>query len=112
MAEEGLKQAGRLRVRALNACSVAAPSDARKMHSPPDALTTHLLVFQMCRVSGSEIPLLSACSSRKSKKYLTARGGLSSRMLRMALNRSSRNFCSVPYRGAGWLPSAQDMCRG
>lgn len=56
----------------------------------------------MCRVSGSEIPLFSACSSKKSKKYLTASGGLSSRMLRIALNRSSRNFCSVPYRGAGW----------
>ena len=47
------------------------------------------------------MPLFSACSSRKSKKYLTASGGLSSRMLRMALNRSSRNFCSVPYRGVG-----------
>lgn len=69
---------------------------------PPHLYTTHLLVFQMCRVSGSEIPLFSACSSKKSKKYLTASGGLSSRMLRIALNRSSRNFCSVPYRGAGW----------
>ena len=47
------------------------------------------------------MPLFSACSSRKSKKYLTASGGLSSRMLRMALNRSSRNFCSVPCRGVG-----------
>ena len=66
----------------------------------PDPLRApHLLVFQMCSVSGSEMPLFSACSSRKSKKYLTASGGLSSRMLRMALNRSSRNFCSVPCRG-------------
>lgn len=79
-----------------------------ELHSPPHIPTAHLLVFQMCRVSGSEIPLFSACSSRKSKKYLTARGGLSSRMLRMALNRSSRNFCSVPCRGATRLPSAQD----
>lgn len=69
--------------------------------SPAPPRAPHLLVFQMCSVSGSEMPLFSACSSRKSKKYLTASGGLSSRMLRMALNRSSRNFCSVPYRGVG-----------
>lgn len=44
----------------------------------------HLLVFQMCSVSGSVMPRLSACSSRKSKKYLTASGGRSGGMLRMA----------------------------
>lgn len=29
-------------------------------------------------------------------------------MLRMALNRSSRNFCSVPCMGGGWQSSVQD----
>lgn len=56
----------------------------------------HLLVFQMCSVSGSVMPRLSACSSRKSKKYLTASGGRSAGMLRMAWKRSSKNFWRVP----------------
>lgn len=65
----------------------------------PGIKASHLLVFQMCRVSGSVMPRLSACSSRKSKKYLTARGGRSSGMLRMAWKRSSKNFWRVPW---GW----------
>lgn len=48
------------------------------------AAICNLLVFQMCSVSGSVMPRLSACSSRKSKKYLTASGGQSGGMLRMA----------------------------
>lgn len=78
----------------------------------------NLLVFQMCRVSGSVIPLFSACSSRKSKKYFTATGGLSSRILRMALNKSSRNFCSVPCRTrtqwtlGGAAPKPREQQRG
>lgn len=84
------------------ALAALMPSYHRYPNPPvPPGPSHHLLVFQMCRVSGSEMPLFSACSSRKSKKYLTASGGLSSRILRIALNRSSRNFCSVPCREDG-----------
>lgn len=59
-------------------------SEVAKGDFNPGVKSSNLLVFQMCRVSGSVMPRLSACSSRKSKKYLTARGGRSGGMLRMA----------------------------
>lgn len=55
----------------------------------------YLLVFQMCKVSGSSMPCFSASSSRKSNRYLTAMG-TGRFTLRMAWKVSSTNFCSVP----------------
>lgn len=57
---------------------------------------TYLLVFQMWMVSGSVMLCCRACSSNKSKKYLTARG-TGRLVLRIAVNKSSTNFCSVPW---------------
>ena len=60
-------------------------------------LVTYLLVFQMCMVSESEMPCCPACSSSRSKKYLTA-SGTGRLVLRITVNRSSTNFCSVPWK--------------
>lgn len=49
----------------------------------------------MCTVSWSEMPCCAACSSSRSKKYLTARGA-GRLALRITWNRSSTNFCRVP----------------
>lgn len=57
---------------------------------------SYLLVFQMWMVSGSVMLCCWACSSNKSKKYLTARG-TGRLVLRMAVNKSSTNFCRVPW---------------
>lgn len=57
---------------------------------------SYLLVFQMWIISGSVILCCSACSSNKSKKYLTARG-TGRLVLRIAVNKSSTNFCRVPW---------------
>lgn len=55
----------------------------------------YLFVFQMWMVSGSLILCCAAWSSRRSKKYFTAMGtGLL--VLRIMVNKSSTNFCSVP----------------
>lgn len=56
---------------------------------------SYLLVFQMCIVSGSEMPCWPAWSSSRSKKYLTA-SGTGRLVLRMTVKRSSTNFCNVP----------------
>lgn len=56
---------------------------------------SYLLVFQMCIVSGSEMPCWPAWSSSRSKKYLTA-SGTGRLVLRMTMKRSSTNFCNVP----------------
>ena len=51
---------------------------------------TNLLVFQVCRVSGSCWLRSAACTSRKSQRYLIAFGsGCPFGMVKMALNRSS-----------------------
>ena len=55
----------------------------------------HLLVFQMCSVSSSTLSCLSACSSRKSKKYLTA-GGTTEPEHNTLRKKSSTNCCKVP----------------
>lgn len=57
---------------------------------------SYLLVFHMWIISGSVILCCSACSSNKSKKYLTARG-TGRLVLRIAVNKSSTNFCRVPW---------------
>lgn len=57
----------------------------------------YLLVFQIWIVSGSEMPWWVAWSSSRSKKYFTARG-TGRLVLRITVNRSSTNFCRVPYR--------------
>lgn len=61
---------------------------------------THQLLFHVCRTCGSWMLCLSACSSRKSNIYLMASGRALPRwaVLKMVSNRSSTNFCSVPYR--------------
>lgn len=56
---------------------------------------SYLLVFQMWMVSGSVMLCCRACSSNKSKKYLTA-SGTGRLVLRIVVNKSSTNFCSVP----------------
>lgn len=66
----------------------------------------YLFVFQIWIVSGSLMLCCRACSSNKSKKYLTARG-TGRLVLRMAVNKSSTNFCSVP-----WQRVEQDKCKG
>ncbi len=63
--------------------------------------STHQLLFHVCRTCGSWMLCLSACSSRKSNMYLMASGRALPRwaVLKMVSNRSSTNFCNVPYRG-------------
>lgn len=62
--------------------------------------STHQLLFHVCRTWGSWMLCLSACSSRKSNMYLMASGRTLPRwaVLKMVSNRSSTNFCNVPYR--------------
>lgn len=57
------------------------------------------LLFQVCRTSVSWMPCLSACSSRKSNMYLMARGRALPRctVLNKVSNKSSTNFCRVPW---------------
>lgn len=57
----------------------------------------HLLVFQMCSVSSSTLSCLSACSSKKSKKYLTA-GGTTELEHNTLRKKSSTNCCKVPCK--------------
>lgn len=78
------KRRGKLRGEREAFKALRSHSEVAKGEFNPSVKQPNLLVFQMCRVSGSEMPRLSACSSRKSKKYLTARGGRSGGMLRMA----------------------------
>jgi len=61
--------------------------------------SSHQLLFQVCRTSGSQICRLSACSSKKSNMYLIANGSAEPRwaVLNTVSNRSSTNFCSVPW---------------
>lgn len=56
----------------------------------------HLFVFQMWMVSSSTL-CFRACSSRKSKKYLTA-GGTTAPVQRTLRKKSSTNCCSVPWK--------------
>lgn len=78
--------------------------------SPHCSLTTHLFVFQMWMVSSSTLLCFSACSSRKSKKYLTA-GGTTAPKHSTLRKKSSTNCCNVPWRGStdtvrdGWASS-------
>lgn len=62
---------------------------------------THQLLFHVCRTWGSCMLCLSACSSKKSNMYLMASGRALPRwaVLKMVSNRSSTNFCNVPW---GW----------
>lgn len=62
-------------------------------------VVAHQLLFQVWRTSGSLICLLSACSSRKSNMYLMARGRALPRwaVLNTVSNKSSTNFCNVPW---------------
>lgn len=61
---------------------------------------THQLLFHVCLTCGSWMLCLSACSSKKSNMYLIASGRALPRwaVLNMVSNRSSTNFCSVPWR--------------
>lgn len=62
------------------------------------------LLFQVCRTSVSWMLCLSACSSRKSNMYLMASGRALPRctVLNNVSNKSSTNFCRVPWgRGGG-----------
>ncbi len=58
----------------------------------------YLLVFQIWMVSSSTLLCFSACSSRKSKKYLTA-GGTTATEHSTLRKKSSTNCCSVPWKG-------------
>lgn len=58
---------------------------------------SYLFVFHMWIVSGSVMLCCAAWSSNKSKKYLTARG-TGRLVLKITVNKSSTNFCSVPYK--------------
>jgi hypothetical protein len=58
----------------------------------------HLLVFQIWMVSSSRMSCFSACSSKKSKKYLTA-GGTACPGASTLWKKLSTNCCSVPYGG-------------
>ncbi len=58
---------------------------------------SHLLVFQMWMVSSSTFSCLRACSSRKSKKYLTAGGTVAPEQSTLR-KKSSTNCCSVPWK--------------
>lgn len=55
----------------------------------------YLLVFHMWIVSSSTLSCLCACSSRKSKKYLTA-GGTAAPEHKTLRKKSSTNCCNVP----------------
>ncbi|KAG7258109.1 hypothetical protein CRUP_025658 [Coryphaenoides rupestris] len=57
----------------------------------------HLLVFQMWMVSSSTFSCFSACSSRKSKKYLMA-GGTTAPEHRTLRKKSSTNCWRVPWK--------------
>lgn len=61
--------------------------------------STHQLLFHVCRTWGSWMLCLSACSSRKSNMYLMASGRALPRwaVLKIVSNKSSTNFCNVPY---------------
>lgn len=69
--------------------------------SKAENYSTHQLLFHVCRTCGSWMLCLSACSSRKSNMYLMASGRALPRwaVLKIVSNRSSTNFCNVPYRG-------------
>ena len=62
------------------------------------AVLFYLLVFQIWMVSSSTLLCFSACSSRKSKKYLTA-GGTTAPEHSTLRKKSSTNCCSVPWKG-------------
>lgn len=68
---------------------------AEAAEEAPPARPPHLLVFQMCTVSWSQMPCCAACSSSRSKKYLTGRGA-GRPALRITWNRSSTKVCRVP----------------
>lgn len=68
----------------------------------------YLLVFQMCIVSGSEMQCCPAWSSSRSKKYFTA-SGTGRLVLRMTVNRSSTNFCNVPWKTRRGKESQRDL---
>ncbi|CAD1478458.1 unnamed protein product [Heterotrigona itama] len=57
------------------------------------------LLFHVCTTSGSDMPCCSAWSSMKSNMYLIARGRADPRwaVLKIVSNRSSTNFCRVPF---------------
>ena len=61
------------------------------------------MLFQVCRTSVSWMLCLSACSSRKSNMYLMARGRALPRctVLNKVSNKSSTNFCRVPWGHVG-----------
>lgn len=61
-------------------------------------LLFYLFVFQIWIVSSSTLLCFSACSSRKSKKYLTA-GGTTAPEHSTLRKKSSTNCCSVPWKG-------------
>lgn len=69
----------------------------------------HLLVFQMWMVSSSLMSCLSACSSRKSKKYFTA-GGTARPGASTLWKKLSTNCCSVPCGGRGGLSALPAHC--
>lgn len=60
----------------------------------------HQLLFQVCLTSVSWMLCLSACSSKKSNIYLMASGRALPRctVLNKVSNKSSTNFCSVPWQ--------------
>lgn len=70
---------------------------------PPGLPSGYQLLFQVCRTSVSWMLCLSACSSRKSNMYLMARGSALPRctVLNKVSNKSSTNFCRVPWGGVG-----------
>lgn len=78
-------------------------SDNQRAETPAATNTSqtrtlsHLLVFQMCMVSSSTFSCLRACSSRKSKKYLTAGGTVAPEQSTLR-KKSSTNCCSVPWK--------------
>ena len=56
----------------------------------------YLLVFHVCRTSGSLIPFCAACQSKKSNKYLMAFGnGFPLGTVNTDLNRSSTKGCRI-----------------
>lgn len=64
-------------------------------------LLFYLFVFQMWIVSSSTLLCFTACSSRKSKKYLTA-GGTTAPEHSTLRKKSSTNCCSVPWKQIMW----------
>lgn len=69
---------------------------------------TYLLVFQIWMVSSSTLLCFSACSSRKSKKYLTA-GGTTAPEHSTLRKKSSTNCCSVPWKGPQIMWDSAEM---